>query len=109
MSEFCGNGKISLYYIIVLFGILLLGLILLFRLYSVPFTNNYVRFVFYIAILFSIYVFYYFLRIYLLSRLGLHLSDLSFLILSVFPGGQAFPLPAPSGPSSFSEDSFEMK
>jgi len=94
---------------IVLFSIFMIGLIFLFRLLCFRKSKGFILKLLYISLLFFISVFCYFLRIYLLSRLGLNLSDLfSFFILSV--GG--LPLPAPSSPSSSSswkEDSFEMK
>ena len=94
---------------IVLFSIFMIGLIFLFRLLCFRKLKGFLLKLLYISLLFFISVFCYFLRIYLLSRLGLHFSDLfSFFILSV--GG--LPLPAPSSPSSSSswkEDSFEMK
>lgn len=100
---------------IVLFAILLLGLIFLFRLYCLRLKDKYgfrLVYIMYISILFFISFFCYFFRIYLLSRFGLHFYyPFSFFIFSV-GGGQALPLPAPSGPSSsssFSEDSFEIR
>jgi hypothetical protein len=81
---------------LLLFAILILGLIFLFRLYSIRLKKKYgfrLVFIMYLSLLFFISFFCYFLRIYLLSRLGLHLGDLFyFIILSV--GG--LPLPAPS-------------
>jgi len=55
--------------------------------------------------------FVYFLRVYLLSRVGLHVGSLFFFILSV-GAGQGLPLPGPSGPassSSWREDSFGLQ
>ena len=55
--------------------------------------------------------FVYFLRVYLLSRVGLHVGSLFFFILSV-GAGQGLPLPGPSGPassSSWREDSFGLR
>ena len=96
---------------LVLFAILILGLIFMFRLYCFRLNKKCDFLLLYLSILFVISFFCYFLRIYLVSRLGLHLGDLlSFLILSV-GGGQALPLPAPYSPShssSWSEDSFEI-
>ena len=95
--------------LIILFGIILLGCIFQFRRYSSR-MNKYVRLFFYISILFSIFIFYYFVRIYLFSSLGLFIfSNISFLILSMLPVGQA--LPGPSSPvphSPSSEDSFAV-
>lgn len=102
---------------LVLFAILILGLIFLFRLCyfrlkkSTAFTLSC-----YISILFFISFFFYLIRIYLVSRFGLFCSDLfsSVLVLSVLSGGgHSLPLPAPSGPSSSSsytntEDSFAI-
>lgn len=62
---------------IVLFAILLLGLIFLFRLYCLRLKDKYgfrLVYIMYISILFFISFFCYFFRIYLLSRFGLHLN-----------------------------------
>ncbi|XP_024021027.1 uncharacterized protein LOC112091492, partial [Morus notabilis] len=53
----------------------------------------------------------YFLHVYSLSRVGLHVGSLFFFILSV-GAGQGLPLPGPSGPassSSWREDSFGLQ
>jgi len=113
VAGFFGHFFVESYIIngqnLILLAILLLGLILISRFYSSRMPNKYLRLVFYISILFSIYIFSYFLRIYLLSQLGLFFS---FLILSVLPGGQALPLPGPSSPAHSSpstEDSFGIQ
>ena len=97
---------------LLLFGISLLGFLFCFRRYCVSFKKKYgLILVLYISLIFILSFFCYFLRIYLLSSLGLHFGALFSIILSV-GGGQALPLPAPSGPSSSSswtEDSFEMR
>lgn len=89
---------------LVLFGILILGLIFLFRLcYFRLKKSTACTLSCYISILFFISFFFYFLRIYLVSRFGLFCSDLfsSVLVFSVLSGGgHSLPLPAPSGPSS---------
>ena len=96
---------------IVLFAILLLGLIFLFRLFCLRLNkkdNFRLVFFLYLSFLFVVSFFCYSLRICLFSHLGIDLF--SFLILSV-GGGQALPLPAPSSPShssSWKEDSFEI-
>ena len=78
---------------IVLFSI---GLIFLFRLFCFRKKKGFLLKLLYISLLFFISVFCYFLRIYLLSRLSLHFTDLfSFLVVcSVVSGaGQSLPLP----------------
>lgn len=87
---------------LVLFAIILLGWIFLFRLFSFRLHKKYgfrLVLMFYLYILFCISFFCYFLRIYLVSRLGLHFGELfPFLILSV--GGflfRALPAPPPRG------------
>lgn len=94
---------------LVLFGILILGCIFLFRFYCFRKYGFRVVFIIYLSMFFFISFFCYFLRLYLVNRFGLFLNEMfSVLILNV--GG--LPLPAPSGPSSSSsweEDSFEMR
>lgn len=99
---------------IVLFAILLLGFIFLFRVYCLRLKDKYgfrLVFIVCISILFLISFFFLFFRIYLLSRFSIHFDYIfSFFIFSV-GGGQALPLPAPSSPphsSSWKEDSFEI-
>lgn len=67
---------------IVLFSIFMIGLIFLFRLLCFRKKKSFLLKLLYISILFLISVFCYYLRIYLLSRLSLHLTDLfSFLVV----------------------------
>ena len=96
---------------LVLFGIVIFAFLFLFRLYCFRLNHKYgfrLVFIMYLSMFFFISFFCYFFRIYLFSRLGLHLGELfSFLILSV----GVLPLPATPGPSSSSswtEDSFEI-
>jgi hypothetical protein len=96
---------------LILFGILIFGLILIFRLSSLNLKIKCgIRLVLiiYLGLLFSMSVFFYFLRSYVLSHCGILLS--SFFILSAGVA-QVLPLPDPTGPSrssSWTEDSFEI-
>lgn len=102
---------------LVIFAIFLFGFSFMFRLYCVRLLKKYnfrVVFFLYLSILFVISFYFYFLRIYLVSRFGLLVADLfslsSVLILSV-GAGQALSLPGPSSPShssSFQENSFDI-
>lgn len=81
---------------IVLFGILIFAFLFLFRRYCLQLKKKYgflLVFILYLSIPFFISFFSFFLRIYLFSRLGLHLGYPFSFILSV-GGGQALPLPA---------------
>lgn len=95
-----------------IFSIIIVGWVFLFRIYCFRLNRKYGFLpvcLLNIAIFFVLSFFFYFVRIYLLTLLGLHLHDLCFFILNVGPGGQALPLPGPSGPSSESEDSFAIR
>ena len=85
---------------LVLFGMLILGFIFLYRHYCFRLKKKYgfrLVFLMYLSILFFVSFFCYFLRVYLVYHFGIHLSAVfSFFILS----GGALPLPAPSGPSN---------
>ena len=98
---------------IVLFSILLLGFIFLSRHYRVQLKNKWgigLVVVMYGFLLFGISFLGSLIRIYVFSHVGLDLTSLFPLILSV-GGGQALPLPAPSdtGSSSpYSEDPLDI-
>lgn len=96
---------------IVLFGTLLLLLIFLFRRYYFHLNEKYGFRLIYISILFCISFFFYFLRIYLVSRLGSFYSDslYSGLLILCASGGEILPYSGPSSSSSWTEDSFEMR
>lgn len=96
---------------LVIFSILILGLILIFRLSCLKKKGKsgflLQLIVFFLFVLIS--VFGYFLRIYFVSRLGLYFSlALPFFIFYV-SGGEGTSYSGPSGPSpSWTEDSFEI-
>lgn len=92
---------------LIIFAIVLFVFSFYFRLKRKKYTNK----LLYLWLLFSIYLFSYYLRIYLVSHLGLYLnSALPFLIMSVVSGGEITPYSGPSSPnSSWTEDSFEMR
>ena len=98
-GRFLGSERIAIMtttHNIVLFSIFMIGLIFLFRLLCFRKKKGFLLKLLYISLLFFISVFCYFLRIYLLSRLSLHFTDLfSFLVVcSVVSGaGQSLPLP----------------
>ena len=114
---------------ILLFGIPILGLIWMFRVYYVRLQKKYnfrVVFFIYLSILFVIYFYFYFIRIYFVSHFGLLVGDLfplsSVLILmsvaaeaapplgnmmmeaanSSYSGREVVPHSGPSGPSTSS-------
>ena len=105
---------------VVLFGILILGLIFLFRLLCIHLQkkSSFLLVFLNIFIYFVISLFFFSFRIYFVSNFGLFLGDLfsSLLVCSVVSGGgHSLPLPAPSGPSrpvhstTSTEDSFGIR
>lgn len=98
---------------VVLFAILLLGLIFLFRLSCFQLKDRWgigLILVIDVLFLFGIAFFFFLVRIYVFSHLGLDLTSFFPLLLSV-GGSQALPLPAPYGTESsppFNEDPFEI-
>jgi hypothetical protein len=95
---------------LLLFAILILGLIFLFRFICLRLNlkSRFLLVFIYLSICFFISLFGYFLRIYLLSHFGLHLNEaFSFIVVCgmVSGTGQALPLPSPSGGS---DDAFAI-
>lgn len=84
---------------IVLFAILILGLIFLFRRYCLKKLYGFrLLFIIYISILLCCSFLSYFIRLYLLSRLGINF----FYPFLTMVGALPLPVPAPSDPSSSS-------
>ncbi|XP_019073771.2 uncharacterized mitochondrial protein AtMg01280-like [Vitis vinifera] len=96
---------------LVLFAIMILGLIFILRRFCFRLNNKYDFRIFFIIILFFISFFCYFIRIYLVSRLGSCCSHagLSGLLILCASGGEILPYSGPSSSSSWTEDSFEMR
>lgn len=96
---------------LVLFAIMILGLIFILRRFCFRLNNKYGFRLFFIIILFCISFFCYFIRIYLVSRLGSCCSHagLSGLLILCASGGEILPYSGPSSSSSWTEDSFEMR
>ena len=112
---------------LVLFAILILSLVFVYRVFGSHLKKYGSCLVFIdILILFCIYFFDFYLKVYLLFHLGLSLSDVFPFLIFCVGGGQGLPLPAPEGASnsppetlsprpdapgnsaSFHEDSTEM-
>ncbi|WJZ97204.1 hypothetical protein VitviT2T_015828 [Vitis vinifera] len=90
---------------------MILGLIFILRRFCFRLNNKYDFRIFFIIILFFISFFCYFIRIYLVSRLGSCCSHagLSGLLILCASGGEILPYSGPSSSSSWTEDSFEMR